>query len=249
MNIDEKLSPRSKLLLFQTLELLRKEIQPRFADWKDADDWLFSELDFTKDELAQIYKGRGVMYYDGSAIDMEKAALLCAREASIERLLGRQIFSDEAQVVIDDLRVMLNMDALDLDKGFASDAEREDMVRYIERVIHEYHYEEAERKIKDGFHGYMDASIPLSVIRFGEPAQDAASLDDQHPEHERHASLDAVIAAADEQCAEKKSWAEEKSDELAQKPRSEWTQEDWDAHSYIENLYAEADFFDSLDDR
>ena len=69
MNIDEKLSPRSRLLLFQTLELLRKDSQPKFTDWKAADDWLFSELDFTKGELAQIYKDRGVLYFDGSTVD------------------------------------------------------------------------------------------------------------------------------------------------------------------------------------
>lgn len=73
MKFDEKMSPRERLLLFSTLELLRKEIGPRFSDWKDADDWLFSQLDFTKDELAQIYKDRGVMYYDGSAVDIEAA--------------------------------------------------------------------------------------------------------------------------------------------------------------------------------
>lgn len=64
---------RSRQLLFSTLELLRKEIRPRFADWKDADDWLFSQLDFTKDELAQIYKGRNALYYDASAVDFEAA--------------------------------------------------------------------------------------------------------------------------------------------------------------------------------
>jgi len=73
MKVDEKMSPREKLLLFSTLELLRKEIGPKFSDWKDADDWLFSQLDFTKEELAQIYKDRGVVYYDGSAVDYETA--------------------------------------------------------------------------------------------------------------------------------------------------------------------------------
>lgn len=73
MKIDEKMSPRERLLLFSTLELLRKEIGPKFSDWKDADDWLFSQLDFTKDELRQIYEGRNVAYYDGSAIDFEAA--------------------------------------------------------------------------------------------------------------------------------------------------------------------------------
>ena len=60
---------RYRQLLFQVLEMLRKAITPRFYDWKDADDWLFSELDITKSELAQIYEGREVCYYDGSAVD------------------------------------------------------------------------------------------------------------------------------------------------------------------------------------
>ena len=58
-------------LLFQTLELLRKETSPRFSDWKDADDWLFSELDFTKSELEEIYAGRDTYLYTGSAKDDE----------------------------------------------------------------------------------------------------------------------------------------------------------------------------------
>lgn len=228
MKLDEKLSPRSRLLLFQTLELLRKEIQPRFSDWKDADDWLFSELDFTKAELAQIYKDRDVMYYDGSAVDVEEAQLAGARQSSIERLLGRPIFSDEAQVVVDDLKVMLGVDAIDIHESFATDAERQDMVRYVERIIQEYHLEEEERKFKDGCHGFMDASIPLEDLKV---------------------PLDDVIAGAAEQVAEKKTWAEERAQELAEKPKSEWTEDDWNAHNYIENLRAEADYFDGLDDR
>lgn len=63
------LSKRACHLLFQALQMLRKTVTPRFYDWKDADDWLFSELDITKSELAQIYEGREVRYYDGSAVD------------------------------------------------------------------------------------------------------------------------------------------------------------------------------------
>ena len=58
---------RTKDLIFQTLELLRKEVRDQFSDWKDADDWLFSELDFTQSELVEIYKGRGVLVSYGSA--------------------------------------------------------------------------------------------------------------------------------------------------------------------------------------
>lgn len=67
---DTPLPHRARKLLFDTLELLRKEICPKFADWKDADDWLFAKLDFTKSELSQIYDGRDTLYYDGSAVDL-----------------------------------------------------------------------------------------------------------------------------------------------------------------------------------
>ena len=68
-NPDEDLSPRAKALLFETLELFRKEIGPKFSDWKDADDWLFSSLSITKDELQAIYAGHDVLVYRESAAD------------------------------------------------------------------------------------------------------------------------------------------------------------------------------------
>lgn len=78
-----RLENHTKELLFQTIELLRKETQPQFSDWKDADDWLFSELDYTKDELAQIYAGHDVQVSFDSAkdapeqADQPKMLLLC----------------------------------------------------------------------------------------------------------------------------------------------------------------------------
>lgn len=84
MTIDERLPHRARMLLFSTLEQLRKEIRPKFYDWKDADDWLFSQLDFTKDELCQIYKGRDTMVYIGSAVELPetrfKGSLITGRE-------------------------------------------------------------------------------------------------------------------------------------------------------------------------
>jgi len=154
MNLNDRLSPRAKQLLFQTLELLRKELGSRFSDWKDADEWLFSELDFTKEELAQIYKDRGVLYHDASAVDLNAAELAGQRQKSIEQLLGRAVFSDEAQAVVDDLNVMLGVDALDINNTLGTDAERQDMVRYIERVIREYHLEREEQLLKDGCHDH-----------------------------------------------------------------------------------------------
>lgn len=73
-NENNLLSHRAKMLLFSTLEIVRKELRGKFSDWKDADDWLFGHLDFTKNELAQIYEGRDTLYYDGSAVDDEEPA-------------------------------------------------------------------------------------------------------------------------------------------------------------------------------
>lgn len=60
---------RSKDLLFESLQLLRSVTEKSFSDWKDRDDWIFSELSFTKSELEEIYKGRGEQIYTGSALD------------------------------------------------------------------------------------------------------------------------------------------------------------------------------------
>lgn len=57
---------RLQELLFETLEFLRKELGKEFGDWKDADDYIFSELSFTKEELRSLYDGRNIMVYDGS---------------------------------------------------------------------------------------------------------------------------------------------------------------------------------------
>lgn len=42
-------------ILFNVLEFIRKQVRDNFSDWKDADDWLFSNLDITKRELDEIY--------------------------------------------------------------------------------------------------------------------------------------------------------------------------------------------------
>ena len=67
-----RLPHRACQLLFQVLELLRKLAKSHFTDWKDADDWIFSELDITKAELKQIYDGRDTLYYDASAVDVQR---------------------------------------------------------------------------------------------------------------------------------------------------------------------------------
>ena len=79
------MSQRQKDLFFETLQMLRACVKPRFYDWKDADDWLFSELGFTKAELQEIFDGRGVLYYDGSAIDEKAPESLCTeREIEVD---------------------------------------------------------------------------------------------------------------------------------------------------------------------
>ncbi len=62
------MNERTKNLFFETIEMLRKTISKDFYDWKDADDWLFSELNFTKQELLEIYEGRDTMVYIESAV-------------------------------------------------------------------------------------------------------------------------------------------------------------------------------------
>ena len=74
MSTTPRFDDHTKELLFQTIELLRKEAQPKFSDWKDADDWLFSELGYNKDELAQIYAGHDVMVSFDSAKDAPEQA-------------------------------------------------------------------------------------------------------------------------------------------------------------------------------
>ena len=66
------MTTRDKNLFFETLELLRNELQKsddfRGQDWRDVDDWLFAQLSFTRGELREIYQGRGVMCDTTSAV-------------------------------------------------------------------------------------------------------------------------------------------------------------------------------------
>lgn len=65
------MNERTKELLFETIQLLRTEIRTQFSDWKDADDWLFSQLSLTKSEAGEIFDGRGELVYLSSAKDDE----------------------------------------------------------------------------------------------------------------------------------------------------------------------------------
>ena len=48
--------------LYEVLELFRKTIYKDFDDWKDAYDWLFSNLNLTEKDISDIYKGRSIVY-------------------------------------------------------------------------------------------------------------------------------------------------------------------------------------------
>jgi hypothetical protein len=43
-------------------------------------------------------------------------------------------------------------------------------------------------------------------------------------------------------------WADQALDELKNKPKSEWTEDDWDTYHYCKNANAERDYYDSLDE-
>lgn len=60
VHIDE--IDRYKENLYEVLELFRKTINKDFDDWKDADDWLFSNLNLTEKDISDIYKGRSIVY-------------------------------------------------------------------------------------------------------------------------------------------------------------------------------------------
>ena len=66
------MTAHEKLLFFEILQLLRKTAAnlPDFkgADWKDADDYIFSELNLTEEDVEQIYDGHDDLVYTGSCI-------------------------------------------------------------------------------------------------------------------------------------------------------------------------------------
>ena len=51
-----------KECLYEVLELFRNTINKDFGDWKDADDWLFSNLNLTEKDISDIYRGRSIVY-------------------------------------------------------------------------------------------------------------------------------------------------------------------------------------------
>lgn len=63
---------REQKLFFETLELLRRTAArlPDFqgADWKDVDDYIFSELSFTQEEVDRLYEDTAEMVYTASCV-------------------------------------------------------------------------------------------------------------------------------------------------------------------------------------
>ena len=59
---------RKNDMLFQVIQYAREQAGAQFSDWKDADDWLFSNFDITKEELEEIYDGKGVTVYGASCV-------------------------------------------------------------------------------------------------------------------------------------------------------------------------------------
>ena len=43
------------------------------------------------------------------------------------------------------------------------------------------------------------------------------------------------------------SWADEKMQELMEKPREQWDEDDWDAYNYIEQIRFESGYYDSFE--
>lgn len=68
------MNKRARDIIYQTLELFRTTLiqQPQqrtvFSDWKDADDWLFSELDLTAGEVSQIYADHDTLVHTASCL-------------------------------------------------------------------------------------------------------------------------------------------------------------------------------------
>lgn len=59
---DMKLESKYREMLYDTLQLFRRELRDKFQDCKDADDWLFSNLNLTKEDALDIYRHRDFVY-------------------------------------------------------------------------------------------------------------------------------------------------------------------------------------------
>lgn len=55
----------------EAIELLRSQNVSKFYDWRDADDWLFASLSFTKSQLKAIYDNTDIFVDFSSALEDE----------------------------------------------------------------------------------------------------------------------------------------------------------------------------------
>lgn len=60
---------RARQIAFCALQLIRQEREKKGHDPVDTDDWLFSELDMEKQEVADLFGTYGVYPYTGSCFD------------------------------------------------------------------------------------------------------------------------------------------------------------------------------------
>lgn len=72
MNSSSSEAEYYKETLYEVLELFRKTINKDFNDWKDADDWLFSNLNLTRKDVSDIYKGRSMVYTESCKKEEKK---------------------------------------------------------------------------------------------------------------------------------------------------------------------------------
>lgn len=62
------MTERERNLMYETIEYCRK-LMNAYQGWKDADDYMFSRLNFTKGDLQYIYNGHNEFVYCRSAIE------------------------------------------------------------------------------------------------------------------------------------------------------------------------------------
>ena len=70
----EELEPYAKERLYEVIQLLRKEVSKQFSDWRDADDWIFSELSLTAGDLRDIYAGKPDFIHIEAAAERRRRA-------------------------------------------------------------------------------------------------------------------------------------------------------------------------------
>jgi len=83
---------RLKELMFDTLELLRTQMTEKYGDSKDADSYIFSELDMTAAEIEELYVDSDKSVYAAAAFDDRDIPL--AEQHSMLSLLHGKILEE-----------------------------------------------------------------------------------------------------------------------------------------------------------